>query len=212
MIQMASKSKCLVGDRGAPDFSPEEAKYLQEAFRCAFHLRSTGEDKPLSPAKLVFLVLRDAMQIMRALPDTDRARLKLRGPSWCGQVASPKDEETARSELVEFLTSETAMTVGRERRPIRAAPREVSVAEFVLTAFPRVIVGKNTVRDWKMLYRLASGVPGPSLALERGVKKQQIYADRDLQCTAIARRLADFMPREIRFHPFYTNDPSNRGG
>jgi hypothetical protein len=167
----------------------------------ALSLAADGE--LLTPDDLVFRVLREAMLTMRCLPDTELGFLRLRQPSWRWGLASPEDEKIAMSELVKFLTSELDLSgcAGR-RRTVRGSRREMAVAETVLNAFARVIVGKHAVRDWRTLYRLASGMTALKVAVElkRKVTKQQIYKDRDRQCAAIARRLADFMPDEFRFH------------
>jgi hypothetical protein len=198
---MQSKSPSAVGGQSAPNFSPDERAHLREAFQGTLALFFTGNGELPSPDDLVFRVLRETMLTMQFLPDI--ARNRLRQPSWRWQFAAPEDEKIAMSELVKFLTSEADLSgCARRRRAVRVSPRDMSVAETVLNAFARVIVGKNPVRDWRTLYRLASGMTALEVAVEikRKVTKQQIYKDRDRQCAAIARRLADFMPNEIHFH------------
>jgi hypothetical protein len=172
---------------------PTERQGLRRALQDGFALYVQRRGQIPSPARLCFAVLQDALDTFRKQPDKERGWLRGPRTAWPESQAGPGSHTESEKEFALYF-SETSLL----RTSTRATPREVSDMEAVLTAFPRALEGDQTVRDWRIMWRLATKYgEGRKLAVEYGISKQAVYQIRDRQLDALGRRLRNLMPDDV---------------
>lgn len=145
-------------------------------------LQHLDGEKPTGSA-IIFQVLKEMVDIER--------RMKVR-------TASPRH---LRAQLIEYLHEGWEREeAARQRRIDEAAgddpavvwgltliatPEEVKNLESVMRVFRQFLVGKNKVRDWKILHRLAIGSALRPAAKSFRIGHQRVADIKRLQCSAI---------------------------
>ena len=177
------------------DISFEQGDILTGAFKVAFvdHMAEVGA----LPARsdLVFRLLVQAMRTLREVPVKGEPTSG-GGSPWPLYAQSTKDLADA------YLSKLWAQLMGLEAPddavpPRRSTARDVTRMEVVFDVYPRLLVGKNTPRDWKILCLVADGMEVKKLAKFVHVSRQTVYDRKAMQCSALAMQLEPYAPNAL---------------
>lgn len=151
----------------------------------------TGE-KPSGP-EIVFQVIKEIMDIEK--------RMKVRAPSpqqlramLIEYIHDPEEREEAAKQcrIDEAAGDDPAIVWGIT---FITTPQEVLLHDTVKNVFRAGIVGKEKIRDWRVLQRLARGHSQNKIAKDCHISWRRVLEIRDLQCAAIWTAVSHLMPQ-----------------
>lgn len=155
-------------------------------------LQSLTGEKP-SGSEVVFQVIKEIMDIEK--------RMKVRAPSpkhlraqLIEYVHDPKDrEDAAKQRRIDEAAGDDPAVVWEIT--LITTPEEIKLHDAVKTIFRASMVGKNQIRDWKMLQRMARRHSHYRIAKDYHISRQRVEEVRDLQCAAIWNGVSELMPQ-----------------
>lgn len=144
--------------------------------------------------EIVFALIVEASATLRAMPDKERTWLSSCDRSgWPSMVQDPQDAREAFAVLAERVRlgeeSAEALSSRRDKPSAQAIDRV-----WLVTDWRRLLVGKNRIRDWRILWLLADGrVTAKKIAARSHCSARTIYNVKELQTLAISTGLRSLL-------------------
>jgi hypothetical protein len=168
---------------------------LRPAFKEAVKVLLADGAEAVTPADLVFCVLRQAMDTLRRMPDREAAWLYGQRGFWPEITHNYAERFAAyEQEMQAVMSGEVS---GDSQRKIAASPQAIQRMHLVFDLFPYLIVGTKRRRDYRILCGLAGGTPAPRLARESACSVRAVWDRKLFQVNAIAKKLGHLMPSGV---------------
>lgn len=156
---------------------------IREALRDAVKVLVGAGDENITPPKLVYNLLEDAMRTLRRLPDRKYGVRTVWLPTANEYSKEGSEILESAEELEQFYLVN-----------LPASPVAIKRMHVIFDLYPKLIVGRSKRRDYRVLCFMAMGTKITKIAKQLGISRQAVYDRKNLQCETIARRLSDLMP------------------
>jgi hypothetical protein len=154
-------------------------------------LQSLHGEKPTG-SEIVFQVIREIMDIEKRMKVRAESPKQLRAQQLEYIHDADEREEAAKQRRIdEAAGDDPALVWGIT---LITTPEEVKIHDAVKGIFRDSMVGKNRIRDWKLLQRLARGHSHSRVAKDYHISRQHVSELRFVQCAAIWTAVGKLMP------------------
>ena len=164
---------------------------LRRAFLIA--ARNSVADGETNPTNedVVFLALKEAMGTLKRVRDPEAGWLFCQG-FWPQIVQDYEDKlDNFRARLERIKNGEEGADEFSQAPP---SPDAVARMEAIFEVFPKLLVGVNRRRDWKILCYLGNGLEVMTVARLSECHRNSVMGRRSLQLSRIADKLSELLP------------------
>lgn len=147
--------------------------------------------------EIVWRLFEEAAATLRRLPDREVNWLRS-----CDRAAWPSIAHDAAEASEAFATMVERVRLGEEPVESLMPQTETPTAQaidrvWLVAEWRELLVGRNHVRDWRILWLVADGrIPVAKIAFRSHCSRRTVYNVKDMQVAAIARKLRALIDAE----------------